>query len=218
MAASQTDPVLRGGDGDDGGGDVSPGYTAGWRSEPVESGLAPPPPVSTVTTTTRGDAANTTSNTNNNISSSSNNNISSSSSNNNISSSSSNNNISSSGPRGAEAPRPPPGAGGEDAALEASLSFAQLLLLVERGEEVPGLRSRGHVRATGREPSAATAPRQPKPWHRPAAPAGGLALGPVRASGVDRQVRQRPEGSRSGRGPVQDAGGVGGPTQSGASS
>ncbi|XP_078718632.1 peroxisomal biogenesis factor 39 [Lampetra fluviatilis] len=200
MAASETDPALR----DDDGGGVSPGHTAGWRSETVESGLAPPPPVSTVTATTRESTANTTTTTssnNNNICSSSSNNISS---NNNISSSS--------GPRGAEAPRPP---AGEAAALEVSLSLAQLLLLVGRGEEVPGLRSRGRVCATGREPSAATAPRQPKPWHRPGGPAGGPPMGPARASGVDRQVRQRAEGDRSGRGPAQDAGGVGGPTQSG---
>ncbi|XP_005389784.1 PREDICTED: uncharacterized protein C6orf226 homolog [Chinchilla lanigera] len=49
--------------------------------------------------------------------------------------------------------RPPP----------ASVTLAQLLQLMERGQELPGLEKR-HITATNGDPTASRLPRRPKPW------------------------------------------------------
>ncbi|PNJ89103.1 uncharacterized protein C6orf226 homolog [Pongo pygmaeus] len=45
----------------------------------------------------------------------------------------------------------------------ASVTLAQLLLLVQQGQELPGLERR-HIAAMHGEPTASQLPRRPKPW------------------------------------------------------
>ncbi|XP_028622526.1 uncharacterized protein C6orf226 homolog [Grammomys surdaster] len=45
----------------------------------------------------------------------------------------------------------------------ASVTLAELLRLVQKGQELPGLEKR-HITATHGEPSASLLPRRPKPW------------------------------------------------------
>lgn len=45
----------------------------------------------------------------------------------------------------------------------ASVTLAEFLHLVQKGQEVPGLEKR-HITATHGEPTASLLPRRPKPW------------------------------------------------------
>lgn len=45
----------------------------------------------------------------------------------------------------------------------ASVTLAELLHLVQKGQELPGLEKR-HITATHGEPTASLLPRRPKPW------------------------------------------------------
>ncbi|KAM4834651.1 peroxisomal biogenesis factor 39 [Thomomys bottae] len=51
----------------------------------------------------------------------------------------------------------------------ASVTLAQLLQLLQQGQELPGLEKR-HITAVQGEPTASRLPRRPKPWEA-AAPA-----------------------------------------------
>ncbi|XP_024898501.1 uncharacterized protein C6orf226 homolog [Pteropus alecto] len=64
------------------------------------------------------------------------------------------------------APRPPETA-------PASVTLAQLLQLVQQGQELPGLERR-HITATHGDPTASRLPRRPKPWE-----AAGSAKAPA---------------------------------------
>ncbi|KAF6112976.1 hypothetical protein HJG60_001880 [Phyllostomus discolor] len=55
----------------------------------------------------------------------------------------------------------------------ASVTLAQLLQLVQQGQELPGLERR-HIPVTQGEPTASQLPRRPKPWE-----AAGSAEGPA---------------------------------------
>ncbi|XP_038199725.1 uncharacterized protein C6orf226 homolog [Arvicola amphibius] len=46
---------------------------------------------------------------------------------------------------------------------QTSVTLAQLLQLVQEGQELPGLEKR-HITATHSEPTASQLPRRPKPW------------------------------------------------------
>lgn len=46
---------------------------------------------------------------------------------------------------------------------QTSVTLAQLLQLVQEGQELPGLEKR-HITATHGEPTASLLPRRPKPW------------------------------------------------------
>ncbi|XP_062953712.1 uncharacterized protein C6orf226 homolog [Cynocephalus volans] len=50
-----------------------------------------------------------------------------------------------------------------------SLTFSQLLQLVQQGRELPGLERR-LIAATQEEPTASRLPRKPKPWEAGAEP------------------------------------------------
>lgn len=58
------------------------------------------------------------------------------------------------GPSGARAPPEP---------APASVTLAQLLQLVQQGQEPPGVEQR-HIAATHGEPTTSVLPRRPKPW------------------------------------------------------
>uniref|UniRef100_A0A8C8UH58 Peroxisomal membrane protein PEX14-like KPWE domain-containing protein n=1 Tax=Peromyscus maniculatus bairdii TaxID=230844 RepID=A0A8C8UH58_PERMB len=47
--------------------------------------------------------------------------------------------------------------------VPAPVTLAQLLQLVQKGQELPGLEKR-HITATHGEPTASLLPRRPKPW------------------------------------------------------
>ncbi|XP_032155329.1 uncharacterized protein C6orf226 homolog [Sapajus apella] len=49
------------------------------------------------------------------------------------------------------------------APASASVTLAQLLQLVQQGQEIPGLERR-HIAAIHGEPTASRLPRRPKPW------------------------------------------------------
>ncbi|EHB10850.1 hypothetical protein GW7_19127 [Heterocephalus glaber] len=51
-------------------------------------------------------------------------------------------------------------------------TLAQLLQLMQRGQELPGLEKR-HITATHGEPKASRLPRRPKPWEGAALPHSG---------------------------------------------
>ncbi|XP_063094919.1 uncharacterized protein C6orf226 homolog [Cavia porcellus] len=54
----------------------------------------------------------------------------------------------------------------------ASVTLAQLLQLMQSGQELPGLEKR-HITATNGDPTASRLPRRPKPWEATAPPPSG---------------------------------------------
>ncbi|XP_039323675.1 peroxisomal biogenesis factor 39 [Saimiri boliviensis] len=65
------------------------------------------------------------------------------------------------------------------APASASVTLAQLLQLVQQGQEIPGLERR-HIQAIHGEPTASRLPRRPKPWEAAAlaeSPAPTLKIG-----------------------------------------
>lgn len=59
--------------------------------------------------------------------------------------------------------RSPSGAPASAEPAPASVTLAELLHLVHKGQELPGLEKR-HITATLGEPTASLLPRRPKPW------------------------------------------------------
>lgn len=59
------------------------------------------------------------------------------------------------------------------------MTLAQLLQVVQQGQEVPGL-EKLHITATHGEPTASVLPRKPKPWEAagPSDPPRASVLGP----------------------------------------
>uniref|UniRef100_H2RFW7 Chromosome 6 C6orf226 homolog n=3 Tax=Pan TaxID=9596 RepID=H2RFW7_PANTR len=62
-----------------------------------------------------------------------------------------------------ERPRSPQSSAPAPASASASVTLAQLLQLVQQGQELPGLEKR-HIAAIHGEPTASRLPRRPKPW------------------------------------------------------
>ncbi|XP_021495878.1 uncharacterized protein C6orf226 homolog [Meriones unguiculatus] len=59
--------------------------------------------------------------------------------------------------------RSPGGAPASAEPAPSSVTLAELLRLVQKGQELPGLEKR-HITATRGEPTASLLPRRPKPW------------------------------------------------------
>ncbi|XP_012290392.1 uncharacterized protein C6orf226 homolog [Aotus nancymaae] len=69
------------------------------------------------------------------------------------------------------------------APASASVTLVQLLQLVQKGQEIPGLERR-HIAAIHGEPTASRLPRRPKPWEAAAlaeSPPPTLKIGTVPA-------------------------------------
>ncbi|XP_008833972.1 uncharacterized protein C6orf226 homolog [Nannospalax galili] len=77
----------------------------------------------------------------------------------------------------------------------ASVTLAQLLQLVQQGQELPGVEKR-HITATQGEPTTSRLPRRPKPWEAPSS--GTPALDPGTAAPT---VEERPQPGGGPRGP-----------------
>ncbi|KFO36168.1 uncharacterized protein C6orf226 homolog [Fukomys damarensis] len=55
------------------------------------------------------------------------------------------------------------------ASPSSSVTLAQVIQLMQRGQELPGLEKR-HIKATHGDPTASRLPRRPKPWEAAASP------------------------------------------------
>lgn len=76
----------------------------------------------------------------------------------------------------------------------ASVTLAQLLQLVQKGQELPGLEKR-HITVTHGEPTASLLPRRPKPWEDAGSAASSRTTAPdarTQSPTVEEPARSRP--------------------------
>lgn len=74
----------------------------------------------------------------------------------------------------------------------ASVTLAELLQLVQKGQEPPGLEKR-HITATHGEPTASRLPRRPKPWEDAGSAASSRTTAPD--AGAQPPTAEEPPGA-----------------------